>query len=228
MWSRVTAISEAKNMLGILGGTFDPIHNGHILPALACAKQLGIKRIKLLPLGVAVHKPQPIARADQRIAMCECVMASHPIFEVDTREIARGGQSYSIITLQELRAELGDEQPLCWLMGQDAISHFTSWKDWQGILKLAHIAVMRRGGYAKHQALPAELMPFVRDGVEGVAGCIVCVDVAPIEVSSTELRALLAQSKNNAHALKTLPESVRQYALKERIYSPNPHPEPTQ
>ena len=106
--------------LGIIGGTFDPVHNGHIYPALEVAEHFQFFKLLLLPLGVAVHREQPVASSEQRLAMCHlaadaanrsCMRGAsvvhggrlHPVIKVDDREICRGGQSYSVITLEELR-----------------------------------------------------------------------------------------------------------------------------
>lgn len=204
------------SFIGIIGGTFDPIHNGHIIPALEVAEHFQFSKLLLLPLGVAVHRDQPQASAEQRLKMCQLSAYPHSIIEVDDREIRRGGESYSVITLEELRQEYGDKVSLCWLMGRDAIEQFTQWKDWQRILELANIAVMQRPGYELDKPLADELQPYYADRLESGVGNIVFQTVTPQAVSSTEIRQKLHNGEN---VQGLLPENVRKYALEQQIYT---------
>ncbi len=133
-------------MIGILGGTFDPIHFGHLRPALEVREELGLREIRFIPLRRAVHRPQPQASGDQRLAMLKLAVAGVAGFRVDERELRRSGASYTYDTLLELRAELGAEEPLCLLLGTDAFAGFLSWHRPNAIMGLAHLIVMRRPG----------------------------------------------------------------------------------
>jgi nicotinate-nucleotide adenylyltransferase len=101
------------SMMGVLGGTFDPVHFGHLRPALEVCQDLGLREVRLVPLRQAVHRPQPLASPDQRLAMLRLAVAGEPGLGIDDRELRRVGPSYSYDTLVDLRAELGAEEGIC-------------------------------------------------------------------------------------------------------------------
>ena len=186
-------------MIGILGGTFDPIHLGHLRPALDCLESLRLDQIRFIPLNVAVHRPQPEAPATLRLAMLEAAIAGQPEFVADTRELKRPGGSFSYDTLQSLRAELGMQVPICLLVGGDAFRGFLDWYRPREILDLAHLVVMHRPGVGRTlepglQALYAE------HGCAGPhalrnrpAGGILFHEVTQVDIASTRIRALMRQ-----------------------------------
>ncbi len=135
-------------MIGVLGGTFDPIHFGHLRPALEMRQALGLAEVRFVPLNVAVHRCQPEASGAQRLAMVRAAVGGEPRFRVDARELQRTGRSYSYETLRSLRSEVGDRQPICLLTGSDAFRDFLSWHRPDDILELAHLVVMQRPGAA--------------------------------------------------------------------------------
>ena len=189
-------------MIGILGGTFDPIHLGHLRPALDCFESLGLTQLRFIPLNVAVHRPQPQAPAAQRLAMLEAAIASQNGFVADRRELDRPGGSFSYDTLKSLRAELGEREPLCLLVGGDAFRGFLSWHRPREILDLAHLVVMRRPGasspldaalqrlYAEHACTdPAALR-------DRPAGAILFQDVTQLDIASTQVRELIRRGRS--------------------------------
>ncbi|CRI64420.1 putative nicotinate-nucleotide adenylyltransferase [Thiocapsa sp. KS1] len=186
-------------MIGILGGTFDPIHFGHLRPALDCLQALGLDEIRLVPLNVAVHRAPPVASSAQRLAMLEAAIAGQPGFAADAREIDRAGGSYTYDTLISLRAELGRERPLCLLVGADAFAGFLDWHRPAEILDLAHLVVMRRPGAsdALDPALQAFCTGRIRDRADDLAetpaGRILFQAVTQIDVSATRVRELIRQ-----------------------------------
>lgn len=221
-------------VLGILGGTFDPIHNGHLRPAIEAAEQFGITQIALMPLNVAVHRPQPKASTKHRLAMCELAAQTHDLFTVDTREIERGGESYTVDTLEALRAEIGMQLPVCWLMGRDSYRGFVEWNGWERILQLANIIVMERPDVSEqakteqnlhhHQQDPEPLRAFhaqslkMSDDTDSkvvAAGRIVFAQVTPQAISSTETREKLLRGAQCEHEL---PQNVRQYIHQHQLY----------
>lgn len=186
-------------MIGVLGGTFDPIHFGHLRPALDCLQALALAQIRFIPLNVAVHRPQPLASSALRLAMLEAAIADQPGFVADPRELARPGGSYSYDTLLSLRAELGADHPLCLLIGADAFAGFLAWHRPLEILDLAHLVVMRRPG---HGAIRDPLLRnlYLERGSDSPAslsarpaGHILFQDVTQIEISSTRVRQLIGQ-----------------------------------
>lgn len=133
-------------MIGILGGTFDPIHFGHLRPALELLQDLPLQEVRFVPLRTAVHRTQPVATAAQRLAMVQAAVKNQPGFIADDRELRRTGNSYSYDTLASLRAELGARLPICLLTGLDAFAELPTWYRWRDIADLAHWVVMRRPG----------------------------------------------------------------------------------
>lgn len=189
-------------MIGVLGGTFDPIHLGHLRPALDCLEALGLSELRFIPLNVAVHRPQPQAPAALRLAMLEAAVADQPGFRVDTRELERAGGSFSYDTLRSLRADLGDEVPLCLLLGGDAFRGFLDWHRPRAILDLAHLVVMRRPG--AHDPLTPGLQALCTGRVcagperlrERPAGRILYQEVTQVDISSTRVRALIHDGRS--------------------------------
>ena len=133
-------------MIGIFGGTFDPIHWGHVHLAAAVQQELALTEVRWVPLNRAVHKPQPVASATQRLAMVRDVIQDYPTFSVDDCECIRGGASFMVNTLEDVQARMPG-QTLCLLMGVDAFRHFAYWKQPQRVLELAHLVVVQRPGF---------------------------------------------------------------------------------
>ncbi|MBK1641222.1 nicotinic acid mononucleotide adenylyltransferase [Chromatium okenii] len=208
-------------MIGILGGTFDPIHFGHLRPALECRQALDLQEIRLIPLKVAVHRPQPIATAAQRLQLLAAAIREQADFVVDTRELDRSGSSFSIDTLTALRAEYGATMPLCLLLGADAFAHFLTWRRPHDLLKLAHLVVMTR----PHSAAVTEPALVALERQHGTtapaalaaapAGYIFRQAVTPLAISSTQIRQLIASSLSPRYLL---PEAVLALIERERLY----------
>jgi nicotinate-nucleotide adenylyltransferase len=194
-------------MIGVFGGTFDPIHHGHLRPALDCLQALALDQVRFVPLRVAVHRPQPVAPATLRLAMVESAIAGQPGFVADARELGRAGGSFSSDTLESLRAELGGERPLCLMVGGDAFAGFLDWHRPLRILELAHLVVMGRPGAAP--ALPAGLRRLLGergcDRRESLAcapgGRILLQSVTALDISSTRIRGLIGQGSSPRYLL---------------------------
>lgn len=208
-------------MIGIFGGTFDPIHVGHLRPALDCLQLLGLTEVRFIPLNVAVHRAPPEAAPEQRLAMLEAAIADQPGFVADARELARPGASYSYETLLSLRAELGPARPLCLLIGADAFAGFPRWHRPLDILGLAHLVVMQRPG---HVAVPdpATRALYQERGCDAPAelagapgGRILFQSVTQMDVSSSLVRQLIAAGHSPRYLL---PESVIAIVERERLY----------
>jgi nicotinate-nucleotide adenylyltransferase len=128
------------------GGTFDPIHDGHIATAMAAHASLNAD-VFFIPSADPPHRNKPLANATQRAEMVALAIAAYPQFHLDTRELYRQGPSYTIDTLREIRAEMGGPEPLVWLIGADAFAAIDSWHQWQSLFDFAHFAVAIRPGY---------------------------------------------------------------------------------
>jgi len=208
-------------MIGIFGGTFDPIHVGHLRPALDCLQLLGLAEVRFVPLNVAVHRAQPKASSQLRLAMLEAAIADQPGFVADARELARPGGSYSYDTLRSLRAELGANRPLCLLIGADAFAGFLDWHRPLDILELAHLVVMQRPGHGAMPDLALRAL-YLDRGCDGPAdlmvapgGRILFQSVTQMDVSSSLVRQLIADGRSPRYLL---PESVIELIERERLY----------
>ncbi len=207
-------------MLGIYGGTFDPIHYGHLRPALDVQQALGLEQMRFMPLGVAVHRAQPAASSAQRLAMLEAALQGQAGFVLDDREILRQGQSYTLLSLQELKREW-PEQPLCLCIGSDAFLEFLSWHKPMEVLTLAHLVVTQRPGAdipreGELGQLVAERQTRHRDDLLGAqAGHIWFQNVTQLDISSTGIRALLARDQSPRYLL---PDAVLDIIQQESLY----------
>ena len=212
-------------MMGVLGGTFDPVHFGHLRPALEVCQELGLREVRLVPLRQAVHRPQPLASPDQRLAMLQLAVAGEPGLAIDDRELRRVGPSYSYDTLVELRAELGAEEGICLLLGADAFAGFLSWHRPDDILGLAHLVVMRRPGEvpgepaAMDEALRVWAAPRLCSSpaalAEVPAGRIWIQEVTPLAISATQIRRLVAQGRSPRYLL---PDAVIALIVGDGLY----------
>jgi nicotinate-nucleotide adenylyltransferase len=204
-------------MIGILGGTFDPIHYGHLRPAQEAFAKLRLAELRFVPALQPPLRPPPVASAAQRFAMAELAIRGIPGFRADDREIRRGGPSYSVLTLEELRAESG-AAPLCLLIGMDQFLGFERWHRWQEIPELAHLVVLSRPRVAPDD-LPGWARPRLADDVAELAstpaGRLAFLAVSPQDISGTRIRALLAGGEP---AAGLVPEAVLEYIRVNRIY----------
>lgn len=205
--------------LGIFGGTFDPVHLGHLLPVTDAAREIGLHRVKLLPCHIPAHKATPTVSAAQRLAMVRLVCAKWPLFELDDRELRRDSPSYSVDTLNEYRREEGN-RPLVFFIGLDSLKNLNSWHRWQEILTLCHLVVCRRGDCLASfnpdvsRLLEQHRTRDARHLKEKPAGLIYLADTRELAISSTELRESLARGE----ATDLLPEEVLAYIQLHGLY----------
>lgn len=207
-------------MIGIYGGTFDPIHIGHLRAAIDAGEQLGLDEIVLMPAAVPNLKATPGVSAEQRAAMAELAIRDLPQFRVDRRELTREGVSYTVDTLAELRAELGVEASLVFLMGTDSLVNLHRWDRWESLFDLANIAVLTRpGDHPEFADAVSERCASARVGVaslrEHAHGRIAFVEQPPLDVASTDIRARLRGGKNVRFLL---PEPVIEYIAQHNLY----------
>ena len=213
-------------MIGIYGGTFDPVHNGHLRPAVDVLTELRLDELKIIPCGQPAHREQPVATAEQRLAMLNLAINEQPGFVVDEREIKRQGRSYMIDTLDSLQQEFPDEI-FCLIIGMDAFLSFDSWKDWQTILDKYPLVVTHRPGYdgdpMKNQNPNEDLKRYVdlhqindpKAFVKVKAPAVYFCAVTQLDISSTRIRELVAQ-KNSIHYL--VPDPVVEFIQQQHLY----------
>ena len=209
-------------MIGILGGTFDPIHFGHLRTALDVQQALGLDQVRFIPLRRAVHRDQPETPAELRLQMVQAAIAEEPCFIADDRELQRSGDSYTVDTLGSLRREF-PEQPLCLLLGTDAFNGFADWHRPEEILRLAHLVVMQRpGGVEPSDPRVREMLkrhgcgqPSLLRGQNG--GLIYRQGVTQLDISATRIRALVVSDQSPGYLLPTpVLGLIREYGLYRR------------
>ncbi|MDT3705730.1 MAG: nicotinate-nucleotide adenylyltransferase [Thiobacillus sp.] len=210
--------------IGIFGGTFDPIHFGHLRLAEEMAEAAGLERVLFIPAGQPPHRRTPRTAAAHRLEMVRRAVAGNPRFEVDAREVNSPRPSYTVDTLTELRAELGNDQPLWLLLGADAFLDLTSWHAWRQLFELAHIAVAARPGA---QLLKTETIPellrnelsqrqVVGGPVAGPAGSVLLRQMTPLDISATAIRETLARHGSVRYLL---PDAVLDYIHEHQLYA---------
>lgn len=206
-------------MIGILGGTFDPIHYGHLRPALEARQQLALAELRFIPAATPPHRPPPVASPAQRLAMVELAIRGISGFRLDERELKRAGPSYTVDTVESLRAEFKDT-PLCLLLGADQFRSFETWHRWQEIRDLTHLVILNRPG-AVAATLPAWAHSRASTDFQALraspAGRLAFLSVSPQDISASRIRAALAGGET-PHGL--LPETVLEYIKNSRIYGP--------
>ncbi len=207
-------------MIGLLGGTFDPVHYAHLRCALEVQQTCGFDSVRFIPCRQPPHRAPPHADPRQRLAMLRLAIEGQHGFEIDERELHRDGPSYTVDTLQSLRKEVG-AQPLCLLLGMDAFARLDSWHRWEELVDLAHIAVMHRPALGAEPSVTVRALMnerLTRDPGRlrhESAGSILLCAVTQIEISATRIRELIAGGMS---ARYLLPESVLDYVRRERLY----------
>ncbi len=207
-------------MIGLLGGTFDPVHFGHLRPALEVAGALALEQVRFIPCFLPVHRGRPGATPLQRLEMLRLALEGVPGFVADPRELERGGPSYMVDTLEGLRAEVGAE-PLALILGQDAFATLDRWHRWERLTELAHLVVTRRPGAALPGEGPvAELLrrrasddPAPLHGAP--AGRIWLQEVTQLDISATAIRREVARGGSCRFLT---PEPVRDYIERHGLY----------
>ena len=212
---------ESHQPIGILGGTFDPIHLGHLRLALELHDALQLARVHVIPCFRPVHRKLPAASPEQRLSMVETAVKNEPALYADNREIRRKNPSYMIDTLLEMRAEFPDT-PLCLLVGIDAFLGFPSWHRWKDIMQEAHIIVAHRPQYQLPQTgVIADLLRerLLQDPVyihQHKAGKIMLQPITQLEISASDIRKQIAMGRNPRYLL---PDSVYEYIQQHGTYS---------
>lgn len=195
----------------IYGGTFDPVHHGHLRLAVEIRDRLQVERVHLVPSHVPPHRDTPGATPDQRLRLLELAIDGEPGLVLDDREVRREGASYTAETLRQLRRALGPDEPLVMVVGTDAFAGFDRWQDWQQIPELAHIVVVERpGDPLDPQGVPAGLLDRRRadSAVElHRAPCGRMLTLAPplLDISATGIRERIADGRSPRYLF---PDSV--------------------
>ena len=228
-----TAPAGAIRRIGVLGGTFDPIHTGHLALGALFARTLALDELILMPAGQQPQK-QGSTDAGHRLAMtrlaaeglAEELAVTHPSTQVivSTREIERAGPSYTVDTLREMRRELGPAASLSLLIGSDQLVRLDTWRAWRELLDYAHICAAARPGFNRDSASEQLRQVFAERemsalGVQSTpCGGILIDDSLAVDISATELRATMALARDAATPPANLPEPVWQYIRTQHLY----------
>jgi nicotinate-nucleotide adenylyltransferase len=209
--------------MAYFGGTFDPVHYGHLRCADEARQKLGLKNLYLLPAGTPPHRDAPQATVKQRLDMLELARKEFPQLLIDDRETRRSGPSYMVDTLGELRSEF-PHRPLMLLVGQDVANHLHRWFRWEQLFALAHIVILARP--ASHTAYEGDLakqvqlrtVPDFQQLFKSKAGAVLHLEVEPVDVSATAIKRIIRADKRPA---SMLPAAVLEYIIENRLYLNN-------
>ncbi|PWG64103.1 nicotinate-nucleotide adenylyltransferase [Sediminicurvatus halobius] len=219
-------VAVRRAPVAVLGGTFDPVHYGHLRPAIELLEGLGLAEVRLVPGRVPPHRATPSRPPALRRALVAAAVDGVPGLVVDDRELQRPGPSYTLDTLRSLRQELGPERPLCFALGSDAFRGLAGWHRWRELIDYAHLVVMTRAG--DRGVLPTALRDWLSDRETAdpaalrtaPAGRVLFHPVARLEISATQIRRLLAHGRS---ARGLMPEAVWRRVAEEGLYG---YPQP--
>ena len=213
--------------IGILGGTFDPIHYGHLRLAQEIGELLRLAEVRLIPAGTPPHRTQPQVSAVQRLEMVRLAAAGNPLLTVDDREVKRAGPGYTVDTLTELRREAGPTRPLCVMLGADAFLDLATWHRWHELFALAHLIIAHRPGFPP-ESWPARMpQPLAREYDTRLlkqplavhlspSGGIATRAIAALDISASMIRESLARGASPRYLL---PDPVLDYIYSYRLYA---------
>lgn len=210
-------------MIGILGGTFDPIHYGHLRPALEIQEALGLEAVRFIPSAEPPHRDKPQASAQQRLMLVREAIRDQPGFELDDRELRRSGPSYMVDTLQSLREELGSQTPLGLILGLDAFLGLESWSRWQSLFEQAHLLITHRPGWSLRDlhagsSLAGEIETRFTEPerlARQPAGKLSFQAVTQLDISASGIRQQLAEGRDIRYLL---PDGVYELIKTQHIY----------
>lgn len=204
-------------MIGIFGGTFDPVHYGHLRSAIEVKEIFGLDEVRLIPSAQPPHRTAPLASAAMRLDMLRLATENQPSLFIDTRELDRQGASFMVHTLLSLKHDF-PQQPLLLIIGSDAFNGLTGWHQWQQLFDYAHIVVLTRPGFiaqrldiffaSRHTINKQELS-------EQSAGKLYFQPVTQLEISATKIRTMIADNRNPAYLL---PDAVLTYIRQHQLY----------
>ncbi len=218
----MNSINSAKSLPLELyfGGTFNPVHHGHLQVALEISENLSADSVYLVPNYLPPHKASPDVSAAHRSAMCELACQIDAKFKVDARELVQTGASYTIATLKQLRAEKPDTS-ICFLIGMDSLQTLDTWREWKTLTEYAHLVVAARGGYQanfnpdiqsfleKHQTRQASELHQKKNG------CVYLVNTSELMISASQIRS---RYQNKQNCLCLLPDAVNEYIMLNHLY----------
>ncbi len=216
-------MKSGLNPVGIFGGTFDPIHFGHLRLAQEVAEHCGLEAVHIIPAGKPPHRNEPVCDPALRMEMVRIASTGNPLFFPDDREIAKKTPCYSVETLEELRKEWGNDKPVCLMVGADAFLGLASWHEWRRLFDLAHVLVAQRPGFDIESRMTDPLRSEYRSRLSGdreklrhlPSGLIMTMEITPLDISSSMIRDCLEKGHSPRYLL---PEEVLVYIRKHGLY----------
>lgn len=216
---------EGSRRLGLFGGTFNPIHYGHLRSAEEVCEALALTRLWFIPASHPPHKnDQGITPFEVRLEMSRLAVGDHPVMSVSDLEGRRPGRSYSIETLRQIRREVGPTWELYFILGLDAILEIATWKDYQDLFTLSHFVVLDRPGYDSQrleEVLLGAVHPLFRPlkverGYQHPSGHkVVLQETTLMDISGTGIRKMVRDGRSIRYLL---PEAVREYIITHKLY----------
>jgi nicotinate-nucleotide adenylyltransferase len=208
--------------LALFGGTFDPVHYGHLRCAEEARQKLDLDQLCLLPAGTPPHRRAPLATAKQRLKMLQLAQAEFPHLVIDDREIRRGGTSYMVDTLKSFRQECS-KRPLMLLIGQDAANDLHSWYEWEQLFELAHIVILTRPNVKANyrQDLAKKIQRRLISDLQKLhlseSGSVLHLEVASIDISATTIKSIMRLGRSPR---SMMPAAVWDYINENHLYLP--------
>ena len=213
-------MAQYSQPLGLLGGTFDPIHFGHLRVALEAIEQLDLQKVHFIPCKHPVHKAAANASKEHRLAMLKLAIENEPQFMIDEQELWRESPSYIFETLQANR-QLHPNTPLVLILGSDSFANITTWNNWENIPDIAHLAVIKRPNYTidetanVYQALHTRFTEDKTTLHNSLSGNIIFISGTQLDIASTHIRHLI---RNNQNPRFLTPNSVLEYIQLNSLY----------
>ncbi|MEH6549489.1 MAG: nicotinate-nucleotide adenylyltransferase [Pseudomonadales bacterium] len=208
--------------LALFGGTFNPVHHGHLRMALEVAETIGVESMRLVPAARPPHRAQPLISVEHRLAMLRLAVKGDPMLSVDDRELARAGLSFTIDTVASVRDEVGPDVSICLCMGVDAYSELHRWHRWRELSDYVHIVIITRPGWRLNEA--PELIQWREqrqlkkstDLSSSAAGSCLLLELTSLTISSTHIRQLVASGLSPRYLL---PDPVYHYMQEHGLYT---------
>ncbi len=196
--------------IGVLGGTFDPTHNGHLTVAKEVRIRLGLTKILFVPAGQPWLKEGiPISAAEHRVKMVRLAISDKPCFKLSTIEVDRAGPSYTVDTISELQAQCGGRDEFFFILGWDNLAQLPRWKEPSRLIKMCHLVAVPRPGYS----LPA--LDSLEALIPGLSQRLLLLDKPEVDIDSTAIRNRVAQGLSIRHLV---PEPVERYIKQNKLY----------
>ena len=213
--------TTGKSGVAIMGGTFDPIHNGHLRTAVEVLDRYQYSELRLIPCFQPVHKGRPSVSPRQRLEMAKLAISGDSRLRVDSREMDREGPSYSVDTLRDIRSEIGPNESLIMVLGMDSFLSLPTWQNWQELIQYSHLLVVSRPGWEPD--LISELSAFCENYRAASSHELQCAPsgrvwfetLTPLGISSSMIRALARKNESIAYLL---PEPVQKYIEQHQLY----------